>query len=388
MRNTVIALVCLTGLATAADLSRQKRQSQRSNFQSCSVSPSGIDDPNTPARENAQVSITCNTDTAFDVCVIQHLEPLNVGHSSGSSNNNNNNDDYITKCIGDVQKTGQSCLADSRISYQMSTSQCGFRISRSEPEDTGRWVMSVSEFGESGSGPENIKTMTIYTFNRTIIDFTDDRESDITNRDLEVWYNRDEDEEEWRSGTSGYENVRINCNARGGRPEPTIKWYINNDDRNAFGEEESNSDADRIFDTRENYGATYDDEGYIKDKMSTLSFDVSSDMLNYLSEHYQIDTNPGSEQFSFELTCEVDQGDYGNERLTTSVTVRRIENQDGLKGSTIGWIVGGVLVGALLILIILIAVWAKAAGKFCFDDEKYRGEYRHPQDPKRRPRNQ
>ena len=30
-----------------------------------------------------------------------------------------------------------------------------------------------------------------------------------------------------------------------------------------------------------------------------------SDMLNYLSEHYQIDTNPGSEQFSFELTCEV-----------------------------------------------------------------------------------
>ena len=34
---------------------------------------------------------------AFDVCVIQHLEPLNVGHSSGSSNNNNNNDDYVSK---------------------------------------------------------------------------------------------------------------------------------------------------------------------------------------------------------------------------------------------------------------------------------------------------
>ena len=55
-----------------------------------------------------------------------------------------------------------------------------------------------------------------------------------------------------------------------------------------------------------------------------------------------------------------------------------------MKGSTIGWIVGGVLVGVLFILIILIVVWAKAAGKFCFEDEGYR----HPQDPKRRPRNQ
>ena len=35
-----------------------------------------------------------------------------------------------------------------------------------------------------------------------------------------------------------------------------LRWYINNDDRNGFGEEESNSDADRIFDTRENYGVS------------------------------------------------------------------------------------------------------------------------------------
>ena len=58
--------------------------------------------------------------------------------------------------------------------------------------------------------------------------------------------------------------------------------------------------------------------------------------------------------------------------------------RDGLKASTIGWIVGGVLVGVLLILIILVALWAKAAGKLCFGDDGYG----HPNDPKRRPRTQ
>ena len=72
----------------------------------------------------------------------------------------------------------------------------------------------------------------------------------------EIWYNWDEREEEWRSGSSGYQKVELVCNAMYGRPTPEIKsvflilhsfsclpclnmsnsfisrWTINRDDRN------------------------------------------------------------------------------------------------------------------------------------------------------------
>jgi len=376
-----IFLFALLGLCGAKQLARQKRQA-RANVQSCTVSPSGADDPLTPANENEAITITCNTDTVFDVCIVQHIIPMNVGQSQGGTYQ----DDEVTKCVGDLEKNGLTCTDDPRLTYVMSSNQCGVRISRTEPDDTGKWIFTVSEYsGNTGSGQDNSKTITVYTYNRTLIDFTDDRDAEIT-RDIDVWFNYDDNEEEWRSGTGGWESVEINCNARGGRPEPAITWMVNDDDRNAFGEEVNNDDADNIFNTRDTSGATYDDEGYIQDKVSQLTFDIDRDLMAYLENNHGIDVNPSSGEFSFDLSCDADQGDYGNDRITTTINVKRVYFEDKLKASTIGWIVGGVLVGVLLILILAVTVWAKAAGRLCFEDSEY--SYGNPNDPKRRPRTQ
>ncbi len=45
-------------------------------------------------------------------------------------------------------------------------------------------------------------------------------------RDMEVWYNYDDNKEAWRAGSGGWQNVKLSCNARGGRPEPTIRYSI------------------------------------------------------------------------------------------------------------------------------------------------------------------
>ncbi|XP_023330333.1 uncharacterized protein LOC111702790 isoform X2 [Eurytemora carolleeae] len=374
----------ITGLPETG-LSRQKRQSGRANVQGCTMTPSGIDNILTPAKENAIISVTCTTDTAPDSCVFQHAAPMDVGLVT-SAGGSAANDQYNTKCTATLQTNGQTCPDDSRITYVMTSTSCGFRISKAEPDDTGRWILTVSEAMASGSMVDNTKTVTIYTFNRTLTDITDDRDSLIT-RNVDAWFNYDDNEEEWRAGSiGGWEQVELNCNARGGRPEPKIRWYINNDDRNAFGGESGSSDADKVFSVRESYGTTYDDEGYIRDKISQLIFDVDRDLLNYLWEKNQINSNPTTGQFTFDLVCEVNQGDYGMEKISTTITIKRIYFEDRLKTSTIGWIVGGVLVGILLILIILVALWAKASGRWCFEDDEY--SYGNPNDPKRRPRTQ
>ena len=43
-------------------------------------------------------------------------------------------------------------------------------------------------------------------------------------RELEVWYNFDDNKDTWRTGSEGrWQNVVLTCNAKGGRPEPTIR---------------------------------------------------------------------------------------------------------------------------------------------------------------------
>jgi len=362
-------------------IKRYKRQI-RSNLQGCTVTPANIDDPKTPARENAQIAISCNTDTEYDVCLIQHGHPMDIGHHN-SNNNNNYNHNMNIKCTAESSKNGQACLADNRLTFQTSANQCGVRIGRSGPDDTGRWTVTATEYNDAGNAKSTTKSILIYTYNRTILDFTNDRDEEVS-RGIDVWFNYDDNEEDWRSGTGQYEIVRLNCNARGGRPEPIITWLINNEDRHAFGEDITNSEANSVFTVRENPGATYDDEGYIRDKVSSLDFTVDRKFLEYIESTHGIDTNPSSGQFSFDLTCDVDQGEYGNERITNTITVRRVYFEDDLKASTIGWIVGGVLVGLLLIVLVLVTLWAKATGKFCFDDGEY--HYGNPSDPKRRPR--
>jgi len=363
-------------------LPRVKRQAAgRSNVQGCTFSPAGIDNPLTPAREGVVLTINCNTDKAYDVCAFQHTQPMDVGMSTQTANT-----DIGTKCVMSGQSSnGQSCPDDSRITYVNSATQCGIRIGRSEPIDTGKWQITVGEFTTSGSVPMNSKTVTVYTFNRTIPILQDDREI-VINRDMEIWYNYDDNKDTWRAGSGGWQNVKMTCNAKGGRPEPTVRWLINNDDRSAFGDLENNAEADRVFDVRDSLGSTYDVEGYIRDKLSRLTFDVNREFLSYLWTKHQLDTNPTSGIFSFDLTCEVQQADYATERTTIRINVRREYFKNALKGETIGMIVGIVLAVVLVVFVVLLLLFARATGRWCFADDEY--GYQDPMDPKRRPRTQ
>ena len=140
----------------------------------------------------------------------------------------------------------------------------------------------------------------IFTYNQTVLMMQEQRGEQEIQRDIEIWYNWDQDEEEWRAGTSGNEKVELRCLAQFGRPEPTITWLINRDQHNDLS-------GENIFSIREQYGATHDPNGYIRDWQSDIDFEVSTDLLNYLVNTHSINVNPENGQFSFDLTCHASQ---------------------------------------------------------------------------------
>ena len=97
-----------------------------------------------------------------------------------------------------------------------------------------------------------------------------------------------------------------------------------------------------------------------------------------------MDVNPSSGVFSFEVKCEVYQGNVqavaqrGN---TMKINVRREYDDGNLKGSMIGVIVGVVLAGVLLLVAVALLVFAKATSRWCFADD-----YQDPADAKSHPR--
>lgn len=366
----------------AAQINRIKRQA-RSNLQTCSISPA-VEDPRTPTHENEGITINCAADGHVDVCVIKHTKPMYVGQCTNGNTQTCTNGEQ-TKCIATANDNGMTCEEDSRIQYIMGNNGCGIKISRADPDDTGKWEFMVSDYSGNTNPSGNSKTVTLYTFNRTIVDFTDDREQAIT-RNLEVWYNYDENENEYRSGSNGYENIRLNCNGRGGRPEPTITWMINNNDRLAFGEDLS-GEADRIFNPKEQFTHTYDPEGYIRDKSSELDFTINQEFMSYIGNNYGIDVNPEGEQFSFELTCIVDQGDYGKEELSMMINVRRVYWRNGFNGWEIfGISIGAILGFAIIVALLIVCCCAAIKGWWCFGNPDRR--YEDANNQKRRPRTQ
>ena len=140
----------------------------------------------------------------------------------------------------------------------------------------------------------------IYTYNETVLMMQQQRGEQEINRDIEVWYNWDQDEEEWRAGTGANEKVELRCLAQFGRPTPTITWHINRDQNNDLS-------GERIFTIREQNGNTHDPNGYIKDWQSDIDFEVSTEFLDYLFNTHSININPENGQFSFDLTCHASQ---------------------------------------------------------------------------------
>jgi len=140
-------LFLLIGVISCGSLSekalrRQKRgYGGRANVQGCTVTPAGIENVLTPAKDNTVIEFQCNIDTEFTFCQFQHLNPMDVGRGGSTSYNDNEIDCNIAG--GDTQQ--KTCPDDSRITLTSSLTTCGLRISNPTPDDTGKWTLITGE---------------------------------------------------------------------------------------------------------------------------------------------------------------------------------------------------------------------------------------------------
>ena len=71
---------------------------------------------------------------------------------------------------------------------------------------------------------------------------------------------------------------------------------------------------------------SHDPNGLVVDQLSSLNFEVNEEFLNELQETYDIDTNPQTGTFEFDLVCLAHQGeDYGSfgKMSSTRIVVHR-----------------------------------------------------------------
>ena len=78
-------------------------------------------------------------------------------------------------------------------------------------------------------------------------------------------------------GKNGFESVEFSCRAYGGRPLPTFKWYIDNNDNDDFTED----DLGHFNVATSPIGSDYD---YIENYQSTIDFQIDDNLLAILGE--------------------------------------------------------------------------------------------------------
>ena len=207
------------------------------------------------------------------------------------------------------------------------------------------------------------------------------RDEEEIGTQYDVKYNYDEWRNKWVDGESGYERHEIECNAMYGSPTPEITWSINR---------QKITDNNNVFRVMDGKGMTHDPSGLVYDWVSELSWEVNREFLDYLDQNHNIDVNPSSGEFTFDLECNADQGnngEYYSEITTTRVRVTRVYDSDELTKNEIGIIVGSTFGGLAVLLILLtvaLLIFAKSTGRWCFtDDNDYR--YQDPQDKRRVP---
>lgn len=372
---SLLLFVWLWSSVLCSSVSRDKRQA-RVNINTCIITPSNIEQKETPAKENDLISISCPTSDDIESCIFTHTEPLNVG-------NTNSQQTQDIKCSASPDDSTKTCDAETRIRFDVDDRKCGITINNPKPEDTGKWNVMVVSVSNQNVLQSQTKTVTLYTYNQSTIELFDNN-GDSIDRDLETSFNYDTHRDEWIEGKSSYEKVEISCAARGATPAPTIYWVINGDDNKQIDE-----NTNQIFDVQTRKINNYDQEGLIEDTISELDFDVNQELLDYLYSEHAIDINPQSGDFSFDLECYAEQGNNGeyskmDEKVTVKVT--KLYDSDALLPETVGMIVGIVLAVIVVILVVLLLLFAKATSRWCFEDDEY--NYQDPRDPKRRPHTQ
>jgi len=353
-------------------------------------------DPTTDQEDNAvddgdRFTLSCDLqgqgnsfNDHIEYCGWEHFEPLNEQQGKN----------YVAdiECGYAASSQGSSnCNSDSRITGQVSQTTCSIQVSNSKPEDTGTWTASVST--RSSNSKQEIQIY-LYTYNQSQVEILDENDNRDGVSSVSTTYNWNDKQEDWeKDGPNNFERVELTCYAAGGRPQPTFTWQINGYDLpdddifdNPAAGQSPNGDLSR----------SYGQNGEIQDRETTLSFEVSTDLINVLSDRYNVDTNPENGDFDFDIDCIVEQNSIETAKETVRIDVQKSYDDGHLKGTTIGMIVGIIIAVIILVAAIALLIFAKSSAIWCFaDDERtYKdpqtsrprgpGPQRGPQQPQRR----
>lgn len=72
---------------------------------------------------------------------------------------------------------------------------------------------------------DSSKEFTVWTFNQSEVLILDLDGNEVSSS-MDSQYNYNEKEQKWEPGESDWETVELVCTAYGGRPHPTFRWYI------------------------------------------------------------------------------------------------------------------------------------------------------------------
>jgi len=338
---------------------------KRAALNNCQTNPSDMDEENS-VDDGATFSMSCSTDTKVLTCIWRHTDPIsekNQGSSAGPT----------ILCSGGTDSNGRQCSTDTRLTFRTSENTCAIDISNSKPEDTGRWILTAVTLNSNGLQTQEFeKRFEVYTFNQSLVEIMDEDFTPETS--IDTTYNYDTKEEEWVSGKGGWESVEFSCMAYGGRPRPEFRWFIGNND---------NMDLTNVDHFSVSTSAIGSDFDYIENYQSTIEFAIDDNLLQILEDE-GVDTNPSNGRFTFDVECEVMQGNQLTQNGNNMrINVDRPYDDGNLKGSMIGVIVGVVLAVILLIVAVALLVFAKATSRWCFADD-----YDNPSNAKSHPRSQ
>ena len=162
-----------------------------------------------------------------------------------------------------------------RIRVSVSGSKCGLQVADSTPEDTGKWKLAAVSINTNGEVQDKSTEFTVYTYNQSTVVMRDEDNNEISNWD--TTYNRNDKQNKWEKGKSNWESVEFTCSAYGGRPIPTFKWYIENNDNDDL-------NAVELFRITEGQIGTEDKYGFIPNYESTISFAIDDELMEFLAQ--------------------------------------------------------------------------------------------------------
>ena len=215
----------------------------------------------------------------------------------------------------------------------------------------------------------------LYTYNQSQVEILDENDNRDGVSSISTVYNWNDKQEDWeKDQPNNFERVEITCYAAGGRPQPTFTWQINGDDLpnddifdNPAADQTPNGDLAR----------SYGQNGEITDREVTLSFEISTDLINVLQDRYNVETNPENGDFDFDIDCVVEQNSIETAKESVRIDVQKSYDDGHLKGTTIGMIVGIIIAVIILVAAIALLIFAKSSAIWCFaDDER---TYKDPQ---------